>query len=144
MKKTLGDWRAAPIRSGPPGPIVAANWGGSTYPVFSTSKVPAQAAEFSEWLNGTNASWNIIKTAPSSLFPTYKPLLDSPSFTNITVPVSGTSHPYAFRGRGQQHPRLPWPPFMTEALTLSSTTFAPVLNGTGTLQRRSRPSRASS
>jgi hypothetical protein len=97
--------------------------------------VPAQAAEFSEWMNGTNASWNIIKTAPSSLFPTYKPLLDSPSFTDITVPVSGSSHPYvAFAAAGKAAAPVEWPPFMTEALTLSGTTFAPVLNGTGTLQ----------
>jgi multiple sugar transport system substrate-binding protein len=135
VKKTLGDWRAAQIPQWTAGADVAANWGGSSYPVFSTSKVPAAAAEFSEWLNGTNASWNIIKTAPSSLFPTYKPLLDSPSFTNITVPVSGSSHPYvAFAAAGKTAAPVDWPPFMTEALTLSGTTFAPVLNGTGTLQ----------
>lgn len=68
-KATLGDWQAAPIPQWTAGADVAANWGGSTYPVFSQSAHPAQAAQFAEWLTGTDASWNIVKTPPSSLFP---------------------------------------------------------------------------
>src|SRR6266700_3258176 len=92
-KASLGNWRAAPLPQWTAGANVAANWGGSTYPVFSQSKHPKEAAEFSEWLNATDASWNITKTAPSSLFPTYLPLLNSPSYKTITVPLSGSSTP---------------------------------------------------
>ena len=134
-KTSLGDWRAAPLPQWTAGANVAANWGGSTYPVFSQSKHPAQAAEFAEWLNATDASWNITKTAPSSLFPTYLPLLNSSSYKNITVPLSGSSTPGTqFTAAASQIQGVPWPPFMTEALTQSATVFAGVMNGKQTLQ----------
>ncbi len=134
-KTSLGDWRATALPQWNSGANVAANWGGSTYPVFSQSKHPAQAAAFSEWLNATSASWNITKTAPSSLFPTFLPLLNDPSFKNITVPLSGSSTPdVAFSTAASQIKGVPWPPFMTEALTQAATVFAGVMNGKQTLQ----------
>jgi multiple sugar transport system substrate-binding protein len=134
-KTSLGDWRAAPLPQWTAGANVAANWGGSTYPVFSQSKHPKEAAEFAEWLNATDASWNITKTAPSSLFPTYLPLLNDPSYKNITVPLSGSSTPgVQFTAAAGQIQGVPWPPFMTEALTQSATVFAGVLDGKETLQ----------
>ncbi len=134
-KTSLGNWRAAPLPQWTAGANVAANWGGSTYPVFSQSKHPAQAAQFAEWLNATDASWNITKTAPSSLFPTYLPLLNDPSYKSITVPLSGSSTPGTqFTAAASQIQGVPWPPFMTEALTQSATVFAGVMNGKQTLQ----------
>jgi multiple sugar transport system substrate-binding protein len=133
-KASLGDWRAAPLPQWTAGADVAANWGGSTYPVFAQSKHPAQAAEFTEWLNSSAASWAILKTAPSSLFPTYVPLLNDTSFQDITAPLSGTSKPYTvFSAAAPQIQSVQWPPFMTEALTESTTAFAGILNGTETL-----------
>jgi multiple sugar transport system substrate-binding protein len=135
-KSSIGDWRAAPLPQWTAGADVAANWGGSTYPVFTQSAHPAQAAEFSEWMNGTTQSWNILKTAPSSLFPTYVPLLNDPSYQDITVPLSGSSHPdQVFTGAASAIKGVPWPPFMTEALTQSATVFAGVLDGKTTLQQ---------
>jgi multiple sugar transport system substrate-binding protein len=135
-KSSIGDWRAAPLPQWTAGSDVAANWGGSTYPVFTQSAHPAAAAEFSEWMNGTSQSWSILKTAPSSLFPTYLPLLSNSSFEDITVPVSGTSHPdQVFSQAASSIKGVPWPPFMTEALTESSTVFAGVLDGKTTLQQ---------
>jgi multiple sugar transport system substrate-binding protein len=134
-KASIGDWRATALPQWTAGANVAANWGGSTYPVFSQSKHPAQAAEFAEWLNGTTASWNITKTAPSSLFPTYLPLLNNPSFKDTTVALSGTSTPdVAFSAAASDIKGVEWPPFMTEALTESATVFAGVMNGKETLQ----------
>lgn len=134
-KASLGNWRAAPLPQWTAGANVAANWGGSTYPVFTQSKHPKEAAEFSEWLNATDASWNITKTAPSSLFPTYLPLLNSSSYKTITVPLSGSSTPgVQFTAAASQIQGVPWPPFMTEALTQSATVFAGVMNGKQTLQ----------
>jgi multiple sugar transport system substrate-binding protein len=135
-KSSVGAWRAAPLPQWTAGANVAANWGGSTYPVFTQSKHPAAAAQFAEWMNGTNESWAILKTAPSSLFPTYVPLLSDPSYKSITVPVSGTSHPdEVFTAAASSIKGVPWPPFMTEALTQSATVFAGVLNGKTTLQQ---------
>ena len=113
-KTSLGDWRAAPLPQWTAGANVAANWGGSTYPVFTQSKHPKEAAEFSEWMNATDASWNITKTAPSSLFPTYLPLLNSSSYKTITVPLSGSSTPgVQFTAAASQIQGVPWPPFLS-------------------------------
>ena len=54
VKTSIGQWRAAPLPQWTAGADVGADWGGSTYPVFAQSKHPAQAAEFSEWLNATD------------------------------------------------------------------------------------------
>jgi multiple sugar transport system substrate-binding protein len=134
-KASLGDWRATSLPQWTAGADVAANWGGSAYPVFSQSQHPQQAAEFAEWLNATSASWNITKTAPSLLFPTYVPLLNDPSFKNLNNPLSGTSNPnVAFTGAASHISSDEWPPFMTEALNEASTVFAGVQNGKETLQ----------
>jgi multiple sugar transport system substrate-binding protein len=138
-KKSMGDWRAAPLPQWTAGADVNADWGGSTYPVFTQSAHPAQAAEFSEWLTASQASWNIVKTPPSSLFPTYKPLLDSPSFKSLTYPVSGSSQPnQVFSAAATNIPATPWPPFMTQALTQANTTFGAVLTGKATLPQAFR------
>jgi multiple sugar transport system substrate-binding protein len=135
-KQSLGNWRATAMPQWTAGANVGANWGGSTYPVFSQSQHPAQAAQFAEWLTANEASWAIVKTPPSSLFPTYKPLLADPSFKNLTVPLSGSSHPnVAFTDAAPRITPEPWPPFMTEALTQSATVFAGVTNGSETLQQ---------
>jgi multiple sugar transport system substrate-binding protein len=134
-KQSVGAWRAAPMPQWTAGANVAANWGGSTYPVFSQSAHPKQAAQFAEWLTASPASWAIVKTPPSSLFPTYSPLLSSPSFKDLTVPLSGSTHPYvAFTAAAPRITTVQWPPFMTEALTQSATVFAGVANGSQTLQ----------
>jgi len=134
-KSSLGDWRAAGLPQWTAGGNVAANWGGSTYPVFAQSQHPQQAAEFAEWLNATTASWNITKTAPSLLFPTYVPLLNDPSYKDLNNPLSGTSNPNAaFTAAASNISSDQWPPFMTEALNEASTVFAGVANGKETLQ----------
>jgi multiple sugar transport system substrate-binding protein len=134
-KSSLGVWRAAALPQWTAGADVAANWGGSTYPVFSQSQHPQQAAEFAEWLNATTASWNITKTAPSLLFPTYVPLLNDPSYKDLNNALSGTSNPnVAFTAAASHISSDEWPPFMTEALNEASTVFAGVANGKETLQ----------
>ncbi|HWG15905.1 MAG TPA: extracellular solute-binding protein [Streptosporangiaceae bacterium] len=135
-KKTLGDWRAAALPQWTPGASVSADWGGSTYPVFKQSAHPAAAAQFSEWLTGSPAAWKILKTSPSELFPTYKPLLSDASFKSLTYPVSGTSQPnQVFTAAAGEIQPVQWPPFMTEALNQALTTFQPVLSGKETLQK---------
>ena len=136
VKQSMGQWRAAPLPQWTAGANVGADWGGSTYPVFTQSKHPKEAAEFSEWLTSTDASWNIVKTPPSSLFPTYLPTLNSSSFTSLTYPVSGSSQPnQVFSAAAKNIPATPWPPFMTQALTQANTTFGGVLSGKETMQQ---------
>jgi multiple sugar transport system substrate-binding protein len=138
-KSSVGQWKAAELPQWSAGADVAANWGGSTYPVFSQSAHPQQAAEFAEWLTANTASWNIVKTPPSSLFPTYVPLLNSSSFKDLTYPISGSSTPnVAFTAAAPKIATVQWPPFMTYALTESATTFAGVMNGKETLAQAFR------
>jgi multiple sugar transport system substrate-binding protein len=133
-KASVGQWRASDLPQWTAGADVAANWGGSAYPVFTQSQHPAQAATFAEWLNSTDASWSILKTQPSSLFPAYKPLLADPTFNDITAPMSGNTTPNTtFTKAAGNVTAVQWPPFMTEALTQSTTAFAGVVNGTQSL-----------
>ena len=133
-KASVGNWRASNLPQWTAGADVTAIWGGSTYPVFNESQHPAQAAEFAEWLNSTDESWAVLKTAPSSLFPTYQPLLADPSFKDITVPLSGTATPnVTFTAAASHAAAVQWPPFMTEALNEATTVFAGVTNGTETV-----------
>jgi multiple sugar transport system substrate-binding protein len=136
VKKSMGQWRASALPQWSPGANVGADWGGSTYPVFSQSKYPKQAAQFSEWLTSTGASWNIVKTPPSSLFPTYLPTLESSSFKALTYPVSGSSQPnQVFSAGALTIPATPWPPFMTQVLNQGLSTFGGVMSGKETLQQ---------
>jgi multiple sugar transport system substrate-binding protein len=136
VKKSMGDWRAADLPQWTAGASVGADWGGSTYPVFSQTKYPKQAAAFSEWLTANEASWNIVKTPPSSLFPTYLPTLESSSFKSLTYPISGSSTPNAVFGADALNiPTYSWPPFMTQVLNQQPTTFGGVLTGKETLQQ---------
>ena len=138
-KSSVGQWRAAALPQWTAGANVAANWGGSTYPVFSQSAHPQQAAEFSEWLCASQASWNTVKTPPSSLFPTYVPLLNDSAFKNLKYSPSGSSSPnVAFTAAAPQVTSVQWPPFMTYAQTQVATTFAGVTNGKETLQQAFR------
>lgn len=136
VKHSAGQWRAAPLPQWTAGANVAADWGGSTYPVFSQSKHPKEAAEFSEWLTATDQSWNIVKTPPSSLFPTYLPTLQSSSFRSLTYPVSGNSQPnQVFSSGALTIPQTPWPPFMTQLNSQEQTTAGGVMTGKETLQQ---------
>ena len=104
--------------------------------MFSQSKHPAQAAEFAEWLCATDQSWNIVKTPPSSLFPTYLPTLQSASFKSLAYPISGSSQPnQVFSAGALSIPLTTWPPFMTQVLTQGATTFGAVVNGKQTLMQ---------
>lgn len=130
LKRTLGDWRAAPLPQWTPGADVEADWGGSTYPVFKQSEHPAEAAQFAQWLTATDEAWNILRTPPSSLFPAYAPLLNSADFKDQTYPISGKSRPNeVFAEAAQDMAPIQWPPFMVAAGDQAETTFGQVLTG---------------
>lgn len=139
IKKTIGDWRAAPMPQEAAGDDYAGSWGGSTFAVIKGTKYPKQAAEFAEWYGGTMASWKILNSPAAGAFPGYKPLLDSSSLLNATIPLSGSSKPNAVYSRAAAHVvPISWPPFMTEALTVGTSVFAGILNGTTTVPQAFR------
>jgi multiple sugar transport system substrate-binding protein len=134
MKKTVGDWRAAPIPQLASGAHLEGSWGGSTAAVITGTSHPAQAAEFAEWFFGNMTSWTIHAGPVGQAFPGYTPLLNNTSFKNSTIPLSGSSKSQVVYSAGAADiTSVQWPPFMEEVLTEGPTVFAGVVNGTETL-----------
>jgi multiple sugar transport system substrate-binding protein len=136
IKKTLGDWRAAPLPQVTAGGTAAGNWGGSTLAVIKGTKHAAQAAEFVRWFGGSAAAWNILSGDVAGAFPAYLPLLNSPAFQQRTLKISGSSTPNAVFAAAAKNIKAPqWPPIMTAALTQWTSTFAGVTQGSETLSQ---------
>jgi multiple sugar transport system substrate-binding protein len=130
--KSAGHWVQAAL---PGSATSSGNWGGSTYPVFSESAHPAQAAEFAEWLAASPQSWNLAVTSPSLLFPTYKPELSAPAVQSLTIPMLEKGSPL-FANPAKTAPKIPaitWPPFMTYYLNSTTAWAAKFFAGTQTL-----------
>jgi hypothetical protein len=73
-----------------------------------------------------------MKTAPSSLFPTFLPLLNTPSFRSISIAATGKTPLFNQAAKAASRVgSVSWPPFMTYFLAL--TTTSNILNGKGTL-----------
>jgi multiple sugar transport system substrate-binding protein len=130
--KSAGDW----VQGALPGSATSSgNWGGSTYPVFSESSHPAQAATFVEWLCGSQQAWNLEVTPPSLLFPNFKAELTSPAMLKETIPMlkKGAS---LFAAPAKSAPGIPavtWPPFMTYYLNSTTAWASKFYAGTQTL-----------
>jgi multiple sugar transport system substrate-binding protein len=134
VKKTLGDWRAAPLPQATAGQAQSGNWGGSTIAVLSSSKYPKQAAEFAEWFGGTAAAWQILSGPVAGAYPGYEPLLNSPTFLGQTLKISGSQQFQGVFAQAAKSMSAPeWPPIMNEVNTLWPTVFAGVSSGTETL-----------
>jgi multiple sugar transport system substrate-binding protein len=134
VKKTLGDWRAAPLPQATAGQAQSGNWGGSTISVLSSSKYPKQAAEFAEWFGGTAASWQILSGPVAGAYPGYEPLLNSQAFLGQTLKISGSQQFQGVFAQAAKSMSAPeWPPIMNEVNTLWPTVFAGVSSGTETL-----------
>jgi multiple sugar transport system substrate-binding protein len=136
MTKTMGDWKAAAIPQVTAGGHLEGSWGGSTAAVIKGTQHPAQAAEFAEWFFGNLTSWDIHAGTVGQAFPGYTPLLDSSSFKNSTIPLSGsTKSQVVYSAEAANIAPVQWPPFMEEVLTEGGPAFAGVLNGTETVQQ---------
>lgn len=134
IKQTTGDWRAAPLPQVSAGQTLAGNWGGSSLAVVAGSKHAKEAAEFVQWFGGSADAWKILSGPVAGAYPAYLPLLDSSSFQNATLPISGSSTPNKVFAAAEKNLLDPqWPPIMTAALTQWTSTFAGVTKGSETL-----------
>lgn len=140
LKKTIGDWRVAPMPQSTAGAVGVGNWGGSSIAVLAATKHPKQAAEFAKWFGGTAASWKFLSTPIFGAFPSYKPELDSSSFLSETLPLTGTQHYRTIFAQAAKNMSniAHWPPLMSYAITAWPTAFAGVANGTETLAKAFR------
>jgi multiple sugar transport system substrate-binding protein len=134
IKKTIGDWKAAPLPQVKAGDTLSGNWGGSTLTVVKGSPHAKEAAEFAQWFGGSADSWKILSGPVAGAFPGYLPLLNSSTFQKTTLPISGTSTSnVTFSAAAQNMVSPEWPPIMTAALTQWTSTFAGVTKGSETL-----------
>ncbi|MBY8879654.1 ABC transporter substrate-binding protein [Actinacidiphila acidipaludis] len=134
IKKTIGDWRTAPIPTVAPGQQQSGNWGGSTLVVVKGTPHAKEAAEFAQWFGASADSWKILSGSVGGAFPGYLPLLDDAEFQATTLPISGTDTPNKVFAQAAQHMQSPqWPPIMTAALTKWTSVFAGVTKGSETL-----------
>lgn len=134
ITKTLGDWRAAAMPETTAGATLQGNWGGSTLAVVKGSKVASAAATFVKWFGGSDDAWKILSGDTAGAYPAYTPLLDSDTFLNSTLKISGDStYNKVFAAAESQATGAQWPPIMTAALTQWTSTFAGVTKGTETL-----------
>ncbi|WP_231904886.1 sugar ABC transporter substrate-binding protein [Streptantibioticus cattleyicolor] len=134
IKKTIGDWRAAPMPQTRAGQDLEGNWGGSTLAVVKGTGHAKEAATFVKWFGGSADAWQILSGDVAGAFPGYLPLLNSPAFQSRTLPISGTSQPNKVFAKAARNTRpAQWPPIMTAVLTQWTSAFAGVTKGTETL-----------
>lgn len=136
ISKTLGDWRAAALPETTAGSTLEGNWGGSTLAVVKGTKVAQAAATFVKWFGGSSDSWKILSGDVAGAYPAYNPLLNSSSYLNSTLKISGDqTYNQVFADAESKATGAEWPPIMTAALTQWTSTFAGVTKGTETLQQ---------
>jgi multiple sugar transport system substrate-binding protein len=135
IKKTIGDWRTAPLPQTSAGGNASGSWGGSTLAVVKGTAHAKEAAEFVKWFGGSDDAWRILSGDVAGAFPAYLPLLNDADFQKRTLPITGDSTPNAvFATAAQNVQAAEWPPIMTAALTQWTSTFAGVAKGTETLE----------
>jgi multiple sugar transport system substrate-binding protein len=135
MTKTTGQWRSTTLPQWSAGATASSNFGGSSYAVMKQSSHPAQAAKLAQYLGGTKDCWNIQIGKPALAFPSYLPILNTTSFANQTIPLTGSSPVHqAFIKSAQSVKGVEWPPFMTKAGTEATTAFAGVGQGKQSLK----------
>lgn len=87
-KGTSGKWRVAPLPQWSAGESASGNTGGSTSAVVRTSKHPAAAAAFAQFLNTDPESTKMLNSK-QSLFPATTALLDDQTFLDASLPFFG-------------------------------------------------------
>ena len=140
-KSSLGDWRAAALPQWTAGADVAANWGGSTYPVFSPEPAPAagggvrRVAERRPRPRGTSP-----RPPPSLAVPDLPAAAQRPVVQEPHLPAVRHVAPERWRSprrRRSIQRRAVAAVHDRGAHRVAPTVFAGVLNGKETLQRRS-------
>lgn len=81
-------WRAAPLPQWDAANPVQVNWGGSTFAVTSQAKDKEAAAVVAKEIFGTEEAWK-IGIEQATLFPLWKPILESDYFRDLEYPFFG-------------------------------------------------------
>jgi multiple sugar transport system substrate-binding protein len=130
---TAGTWAVASLPQWKAGDKAAGNWGGSTTAVLSSSKHPAEAAQFALWLN-TDPQALAMENELGGLYPAAT-AGQSMSSLQQGVDFYGGQKIFDVFGEaaGQVNTDFTWGPTMTDTYTAMSDGFTAALNGQGTL-----------
>ena len=134
-KSSVGDWRAAPLPQWAAGAERGRQLGRLDLPGVQPERPPGRGGGVLRVAERDHRVVEHHQDGPVLAVPdatcrcsTTRPTRTSPSR------CPGSSHPdQAFTAAASSIQGVPWPPFMTEALTESATVFAGVLNGKETL-----------
>lgn len=133
---TAGKWEAVPIPAWTAGDKTVGTWGGEAEVVTSSSKHPAQAAKFVEWMNSSQQGLNLliknVDVFPAAMFAQSLPALNTPpSFMSDQPAYYALMKSIAQDVRGFQI----WGPDASVTFNSYSDTFASALqNHTGFAQ----------
>ena len=133
---TAGKWEAVPIPAWTAGDKTVGTWGGEAEVVTSSSKHPAQAAKFVEWMNSSQQGLNLliknVDVFPAATFAQSLPALNTPpSFMSDQPAYYALMKSIAQNVRGFQI----WGPNASVTFNSYSDTFASALqNHTGFAQ----------
>ena len=130
--QTAGKWRVAPIPQWQAGQNVSSNWGGSTTPVFKSTKYPQQASTFAQWISANQDS--AIMEFSGGAYPALLTALSSPA-VNSPQPFYGNQVINQVFSESSKHVNVnfQWGPTMSQVYNDIGDQFANVVNGHGTL-----------
>jgi len=130
-KKSVGQWRVAPLPQWTAGANVSANLGGSTAAVTTYSAHPREAATWVEWLGGSQQAQLI--NLQNSIFPTLKSILDSNAI-NAPEPFFGGQAANAVFARASRgiDTNWQWSPFDDYVSSQLGTDLTAAESGNGT------------
>ena len=130
--QTSGNWRVALLPQWQAGQAISGNWGGSSTPVFKSSKHPKEATEFAEWISNNEKSAET--EFKGGAYPCLLSALNS-STMNSPQPFFGNQviNNVFKQSAGQVDTSFHWGPTMNQVTTDMSDNFANAINGKGTL-----------
>jgi multiple sugar transport system substrate-binding protein len=133
-----GKWKVRLMPQWTAGGKVNGNYGGSTIAVTKASKHPAEAAQFSQWLN-TDAKVTLGLTNPdkAALFPVTLATLSNKQWSEVTYDYwSGQAiHQVMAEAAQQIDPNFAWSPFTNYVYTTYGDLLVQVRAGKATFEK---------
>ena len=122
--RLLPQWQA--------GQTISGNWGGSSTPVFKSSKHPKEATEFAEWISNNEKSAEI--EFQGGAYPCLQSALSSTTM-NSPQPFFGNQviNTVFKQSASEVDTSFHWGPTINQVYTDMGDNFANAINGKGTL-----------
>src|SRR5436190_5342320 len=130
--QTSGKWRVALLPQWQAGQSISGNWGGSSTPVFKSSKHPKEATEFAEWISNNEKSAEI--EFQGGAYPCLQSALSSTTM-NSPQPFFGNQviNTVFKQSASEVDTSFHWGPTVNQVYTDMGDNFASAITGKGTL-----------